>query len=374
VPKPGVPPLAAPAPAPAPARPVSLDRWRSLRDRGLRIDFPFFSAPMVGVSNVAFRSVLRSYRPAGAESIAFTEMLSSRRLPTERLGERPETSFDAAEADLVPQIAGSEPRFLEASIAKLAAMRPAALDVNMGCPVAHAMRRDWGVALMADPRRAEEVVRSCVDHAPWPVSVKIRTGFADDPERLVDFARMLEGAGAAWITVHPRTAAAKRRGRARWDYIGRVRDAVAIPVVGNGDVQTADDAFELLRRTGCDGVMIGRASVGRPWILWQIAEALGLPGPIGRAQAAAPRGPLAEAAEAGTAILCHLDESSRRFSAADGLERVRYFLGWASLWLAFGHELMRRVGRAGCLSAARLEIERFFAQPQRMSARTALLG
>ena len=108
-------------------------------------------------------------------------------------------------------------------------MRPRALDLNMGCPVSHAFRRDWGVALMADPKRAEQVVRECVRRSPWPVSVKIRTGLDDDVERLVDFARMLEGAGAAWITVHPRTAGAKRRGRARWDYVARVRDAVAIP-------------------------------------------------------------------------------------------------------------------------------------------------
>ena len=252
---------------------IPLDRWQPLRERGLPIDFPFFSAPMVGLSHAAFRAVLRRYRPAGIRTLSFTEMLSSRRLPTERLGDRPETSFDAAENDLVPQLAGSESRFLVASIEKLRAMKPVALDLNMGCPVAHAFRRDWGVALMADPRRAEAVVRECVRHAPWPVSVKIRTGLSDDLEHLLDFARMLEDAGAAWITVHPRIAAAKRRGRARWEYIGRVRDAVAIPVVGNGDVQTAEDALELQRRTGCDGVMIGRASLGRPWIFRQIAAA-----------------------------------------------------------------------------------------------------
>jgi nifR3 family TIM-barrel protein len=352
---------------------IALDRWRPLRSRGLAVDFPFFSAPMVGLSNLALRSVLRRYRPAGVGSLTFTEMLSSRRLPTERLGERPETSFDPDEGDLVPQVAGSERRFLEASIGKLAAMRPAALDVNMGCPVAHAFRRDWGVALMADPKRAEEVVRTCARRAPWPVSAKVRTGLRDDPEALVDFARMLEGAGAAWITVHPRTAGDKRRGRARWDYIARVREAVSIPVVGNGDIQTAADALELLRRTGCDGVMIGRASLGRPWIFWQIAEALGLPAPAGRAEGSAPRDGFAEAAEARAAILSFLDEAGGRFGPEDAFGRVRYFLGWAALWFPFGHELMRRVGRAGELAVARLEIERFFSRPQRMSERSALL-
>jgi tRNA-dihydrouridine synthase B len=328
---------------------------------------------MVGLSHLAFRSVLQDYRPSGVGSLAFTEMLSSRRLPTERIGDRPETSFDPEERHLVPQLVGNEERFLAASIERLRAMKPVALDINMGCPVSHAFRRDWGVALMADPIRAERVVRDCVRLSPWPVSVKIRTGLADDPERLLDFARMLEGAGAAWITVHPRTAGAKRRGRARWDYIGTVREALSIPVVGNGDVQTAADAFELLRRTGCDGVMIGRASLGRPWIFWQIAEELGLPAPGIRPDELAPRDGFAEAVELRTALVAFADQLRRRFSESDGLPRMRSFLGWAALWLPFGHELMRRVGRAGCVADASLEIESFFSRPQKMSERSTLL-
>lgn len=350
---------------------IALDRWHSLRDRGVRVDFPFFSAPMVGLSHAAFRAVLRRYRPPGRATLSYTEMLSSRRLPTERLGDRPETSFDVADTDLVPQIAGSETRFLAASIEKLRSMSPVALDLNMGCPVAHAFRRDWGVALMADPARAEAVVRECVRLSPWPLSVKIRTGLADDIERLLDFARMLEGAGAAWITVHPRTASARRRGRARWEYIGLVRDAVSIPVVGNGDVQTAGDALELQRRTGCDGVMIGRASLGRPWIFCQIAEELGVPASV--PVRSVPRDAASEGAECGAVLLSLLDEAAARFSPADALVRFRTFLGWTSLWLPFGHELARRASRPSELAAARLEVERFFSAPQTMSERSSLL-
>lgn len=328
---------------------------------------------MVGLSHVAFRSVLLDYRPDGLGSLAFTEMLSSRRLPTERIGDRPETSFDPDEVQLVPQLVGNEERFLAASIERLRAMHPVALDINMGCPVSHAFRRDWGVALMADPARAERVVRDCVRLSPWPVSVKIRTGIEDDPEKLLDFTRMLEAAGASWITVHPRTAGAKRRGRARWDYIGRVRDALAIPVVGNGDVQTAGDAFDLLQRTGCDGVMVGRASLGRPWIFWQIAEELGLPSPRGRVGTPAPRGGFEEAVELRTSLLAFADQLRRRFSEKDGLVRMRSYLGWAALWLPWGHELMRRVGRAPCVAGASEEIESFFTRAQRMSERSTLL-
>jgi tRNA-dihydrouridine synthase B len=353
---------------------LRLDRWLPLRELGVRVDFPFFSAPMVGLSHVAFRSVLLGYQPSGLGSLAFTEMLSSRRLPTERIGDRPETSFDPdEEPHLVPQLVGNEERFLAASIERLRAMRPVALDINMGCPVSHAFRRDWGVALMADPARAERVVRDCVRLSPWPVSVKIRTGLEDDPERLLDFARMLQTAGAAWITVHPRTAGAKRRGRARWEYIARVRDALSIPVVGNGDVQTAADAFDLVARTGCDGVMIGRASLGRPWIFWQIAEELGLPSPRGRSGRSAPRDGFEEAAELCSSLVAFADQLHRRFSEKDGLLRMRSFLGWAALWLPFGHELMRRVGRCGCVADASGEIQSFFSRPQKMSERSTLL-
>jgi tRNA-dihydrouridine synthase B len=131
----------------------------------------------------------------------------------------------------VPQLLANEERFIAASLRKLERMRPAAIDINMGCPVSKALKHNWGVALMGDPAYAEEVVRLTVKHSPWPVSVKLRTGLSDDPQYLIDFARMLEQAGAAWLTIHPRIAAQQRRGRPRWEYLARVREAVSIPVV-----------------------------------------------------------------------------------------------------------------------------------------------
>ena len=234
-------------------RAASLERWSGLRASGIDVDFPFFLAPMVGLSHLAMRSVARGYRPEAARSLAFTEMLSTRRLPTERLGERPETSFGEDEADLVPQIVGNDEGFIAGSLRRLERMRPTAVDVNLGCPVSHAFQMDWGVALMGDMRRAEEVLTAVVRHSHVPVSAKIRTGLEDDPEYLLDFARMLQDVGVSWISLHPRTARSQRRGRARWEHIARVRDAVRVPVIGNGDVQTADDAFQLISETGCDG-------------------------------------------------------------------------------------------------------------------------
>lgn len=349
---------------------VSLERWRTLARRGVVVDFPCFLAPMVGLSHLALRRTVARYLPAGASTLLFTEMLSSRRLPTERIGDRPETAFTAGET-LVPQLLANEERFIVGSLRRLEEMRPVAIDINMGCPVSKALKHNWGVALMGDPRYAEEVVRTTVRHSPWPVSVKLRTGLTDDPAYLIDFARMLEAAGAAWITVHPRIAAQQRRGAARWEYLARVRDAVRIPVVGNGDVQTADDALTLLRETGCDGVMIGRAAAARPWVFWQVGEALGLPCPPGREGESAPADGWAEGREYARALEAFV-EGAERFRSDEALKRLRFFVHWGARWLDFGHELWRRTTGAVSLDGVRGIARDFFAVPQRMTARTTL--
>lgn len=327
---------------------------------------------MVGLSHVALRSTARSYLPEGARTLLFTEMLSSRRLPTERMGDRPETATEPGEPHLVPQLLGNEERFIAASLRKLEAMQPAAVDINMGCPVTQALKHNWGVALMGDPAYAEEVVRTTVRLSPWPVSVKLRTGLDDDPEYLLDFCRMLEAAGAAWITLHPRIAKQQRRGHAKWDYIARVRDAVSVPVIGNGDVQTADDAFDLLRRTGCDGAMIGRAAVARPWIFWQIGERLGLAPPSSRAGEDAPADGWQEGAEFYRAFERFVGVAEPRFEPRDARKRVNFFLHWGARWLDFGHELWRRVSSSPDMVETRARARTFFEKPQRMTARTVL--
>ena len=350
---------------------LNLERWAALRERGVVVDFPCFLAPMVGLSHIALRQTVASYLPAGRSTLLFTEMLSSRRLPTERIGDRPETAFLSGET-LVPQLLANEERFIAASLRKLERMRPAAIDINMGCPVTKALKHNWGVALMGDPAYAEEVVRTTVRHSRWPVSVKLRTGLSDDPEYLLDFARMLEAAGAAWLTIHPRIASQQRRGNARWEYIARVRDAVRIPVIGNGDVQTAEDALALLRETGCDGVMIGRAAAARPWIFWQIAEALALPGPRGRDADTAPDDGFAEGREYARALTTFVDACEHSFQPADAIKRLKFFVHWGGRWLDFGHELWRRTTSADGLDAVRAIGREFFAVPQRMSPRTTL--
>lgn len=356
------------------SRPPTLprERWKGLCKRGVDVDFPFFLAPMVGLSHVALRTTIRSYIPPGAKNLLFTEMLSSRRLPTERIGDRPETATDPLETNLVPQLLGNEERFIQASLTKLEGMRPAAVDINMGCPVTRALKHNWGVALMGNPSYAREVVETTVRLSPWPVSVKLRTGLKDDIAYLLDFCHMLEAAGASWITLHPRTAAEHRRGTANWDHIARVRDAVGIPVIGNGDVQTAEDALSLLRQTGCDGVMIGRAAVARPWIFWQIGEELGLPAPGACQGERAPRSGYEEGAEFLRAFERFVDVAEPRFLPRDARKRVNFFVHWGARWLDFGHELWRRISGAPDLTESRTRARAFFSRAQRMTTRTVL--
>jgi tRNA-dihydrouridine synthase B len=339
---------------------------------GKRVDFPIVFAPMAGLSHVAFRQVVRSYLPAGVSTLLFTEMLSTRLLPDEDVGQTPQTRIAPGEDDLIPQLLGNDERLIAQSLGKLQAIHPAGIDINMGCPVSKVLKHNWGVALMGDIGYAEKVVCETRRLTTLPLSVKMRTGLTDDPEYLVDFALMLQEAGADWITLHPRIQAHHRKGSANWSYIARVREAVRIPVVGNGDVQESGDVLRMQAATGCDGVMIARASTARPWIFWQVGESLGLPPPAGREGERAPRTPVEEGAEYGRALNHFCNELELRFLPEQQLPRLRLFLAWGHKWLFFGHFLSTRVNRCADLPAARRVIEIFFAESKTLQPRTSL--
>jgi nifR3 family TIM-barrel protein len=327
---------------------------------------------MAGLSHVAFRQVVRSYLPAGASTLLFTEMLSTRLLPGEEVGQTAQTQVAQGEDDLVPQLLGNDEQLIGRSLEKLNAIRPAGIDINMGCPVSKALKHNWGVALMGDIRYAEQVVRRTRRLTQLPLSVKMRTGLTDDPDYLVDFARMLEEAGADWVTLHPRIQANHRRGSANWTYIARVRDAVRIPVIGNGDIQEKSDVLRMHAETGCDGVMVARASTARPWIFWQVGEQIGLPPPVGREREQAPSTPEEEGLEYYRALRLFCDELENRFQPADQLRRLRLFLAWGHKWLFFGHYLSTCVNRCSDLAAARKVIDDFFREAKTLQPRTAL--
>jgi tRNA-dihydrouridine synthase B len=338
-----------------------------------RINFPVLLAPMVGISHVAFRALVRRYLPAGARTLLFTEMLSSRRLPSERVGSTPHTYVMAGgEPDLVPQLLANEERFIRESLEKLEAISPAGVDINMGCPVKKALSHNWGVALMGDVGYASEVVSIARRHVRVPLSVKMRSGLSENLPYLLDFIAAMEASGADWVTLHPRLQSQGRRGRASWGTVARARESVRIPLVGNGDVQTVEDILAMFRETGCDGVMVARAATARPWIFWQAGEAMGFPPPPGREGERAPRTEEEEGREFARALSFFVEQLEKWFAPEEGIRRLRYFVAWSHKWLPFGHHLWAEMTRAGDYPSARAALERFFRTPHRMLARTTL--
>ncbi len=358
------------------------------------VNFPVMLAPMVGLSHVALRSIVREYLPAGAITPWPTEMLNSRRLPIEKFDLVPEVLRDPAETHLVPQILGNEEEPIRLSVQRLEKEWGASgIDINMGCPVKKALSHNYGVSLMGDSDYASEVVRMTVRHTSLPVSVKLRAGpktpqkIGATTERsevgldfLLRFADGLVRAGAESLTLHPRTAEQKRRGLADWDQIRVLRESVPVAVIGNGDIQTADDVFRMLEQTKCDAVMVGRALTARPWLLWQVGSRLGWPDPIGREGEKPPATPEEEGAEFGRVVLklfdrlqhYHPEKEKAHWSDELLLRKARFFLKNAGPWLQFGHELEARASKAKTLSEARANVAKFFENTHSMSGRTDL--
>lgn len=254
---------------------------------GVEIKSRLTLAPMAGVSDFAFRTICTELGAA----MTTTEMVSAKALvykdeKTKGLLYNPDILHPSA-----AQIFGHEPEIMaEAAPMALEYSGADILDINMGCPVGKIVKSGDGSALMKDPELAARIVEAVVKAVPVPVTVKFRKGFDGGCVNAVEFARLMEQAGASAVAVHGRTRAQMYSGRADWDVIRDVKKAVGIPVIANGDIFSAGDAEHILRYTGCELAMVGRGSFGDPWIFEQSNALLeGLPVP--------ERPPLAERIE-----------------------------------------------------------------------------
>jgi tRNA-dihydrouridine synthase B len=333
---------------------MKLSDLSSKRMESLGISFPVMVAPMVGLSHAAFRQLIRHYTPKGLHPLLFTEMLSTRRLPYEKIERVDELRTADGETHFIPQLLGNEEHFIEKSIEKLMPLKPWGFDINMGCPAKQTLRHNWGVRLLGDRDYAARVVAMTKRHSPVPVSVKMRCGTETaDPEFLDAFTQSIEDAGADWMTVHARLQSQKHKGEANWDMVSSMSERRRIPVVINGDVQTAADVIHLLDEKKADGVMIGRAATARPWILWQVAEELGYAEtPEAFPGKRAPRGPEEEGRAFLESMLVYIDLLKHFFDNEERqLRRLRFHVINAQKWFLFGHSYYSKCMKGKTLEA-----------------------
>ena len=237
-----------------------------LRIGNVELDNPFILAPMAGVTHLPFRLLCREQ---GAGLLCM-EMVSAKAIHFGNKNTRALMEIHPQEKPVSLQLFGSDPDLMAEIAAQIEEEPFDILDINMGCPVPKVVNNGEGSALLKNPALVREIVTKVSRAIKKPLTVKIRKGFDDTCVNAVEIARILEDSGAAAVAVHGRTREQYYSGRADWDIIRQVKEAVSIPVIGNGDVDSPEKAEAMFRETGCDGVMIGRASRGNPWIFHQL--------------------------------------------------------------------------------------------------------
>lgn len=240
----------------------------SLTIGNLTLDNPYILAPMAGVTDLPFRLLCKEQ---GAGLLCM-EMISAKALQYKNKNTKALLAIHPEEYPVSLQLFGSDPDIVSEMAKGIEELPFQILDINMGCPVPKVVKNGEGSALMKNPKLVYQIVSKTVKAIRKPVTVKIRKGFDDMHVNAAEIAKIVEEAGGAAVAVHGRTREQYYSGKADWEVIRQVKEAVSIPVIGNGDVVSGETALAMMKQTGCDGVMIGRAAQGNPWIFRELAE------------------------------------------------------------------------------------------------------
>jgi tRNA-dihydrouridine synthase B len=315
----------------------------------LEIRPPLVLAPMAGITDQAYRLMLRSI---GGVGLVTMEFISSEAISRGNARQLRKMVFSEEERPLSIQIYGSDPGRMAAAANIVEELAPDACDINMGCPANKVLKGCAGAALMGDPKLAQAIVRRVRSRLSIPLTVKFRLGLDGARKNYLELGRICEGEGAAAVAMHGRTARQMYTGRADWDRIAELKNALSIPVMGNGDIETPQDALAMFEKTGCDAVMIGRATMKNPWIFRQTADLLaGSP----------PRE--ATLAERRNLMLGHFSAIERlAFDSREALHKLRTMTGWYTHGLPNGRALRVRISQLATPEAFRAAVEEFFAQ------------
>jgi nifR3 family TIM-barrel protein len=308
---------------------------------------------MTYLGHIAFRELVAAY---GGYGLLFSEMCSARRLPREN---REHSHFfrwrDDELSGLVCQIVGSETGAMQHAARIIEQNGFFGVDINLGCSTTAICKQNCGAALLKEPSQALRIAAAVRKAISIPLFVKFRTGWRDDPQPAVELARRLEDVGVDALTFHPRVAPDRRARPPKWDYIARVKEAVSIPVFGNGDVFTRDDCLRILQTTGCDGVALGRMGIARPWIFAQWRGLL-TPQP-------------SIYLEAALSLIALL---RRYYEPIPAMRRFRRFALYFCANFRFGHTLYTRIHNVTDMDALPAVLHTFFQQSPELTSRPNL--